>query len=143
MAAPTPAPTPSATPTNFGIPPGLVSAGAASSVPSTRRIDTTPPLHGGGDLSADRVLSVTLPAFPFGIFEAEDGEDGMAIPGRDGLPGEAGADGRPGQTILLEPDEPEFPMLIPGRDGVAGAAGSTGSAGRDGVTIFLEPDDPE
>src|SRR5258707_2541750 len=33
-------------------------------VHSTRRINTTFPLAGGGDLSADRTLSITLPTIP-------------------------------------------------------------------------------
>ncbi len=37
----------------------ISAAGGAGNVPSTRRIDTTAPLAGGGDLSADRTLSIT------------------------------------------------------------------------------------
>lgn len=40
--------------------PNLVSEGVSSRAPNTRAINTTAPLQGGGDLSADRTLTIAV-----------------------------------------------------------------------------------
>lgn len=165
MAGGVPFRVPGAVPTNYGIPPGLVGGGGGTPVTS---VTATPPLASSGGTTPD--ISITLPgdatkflngtgaftvpagststsAFPFWLFDGEDGEDAFPIPGAKGDPGSTGSTGAPGTngyTIFLEPDEPELPQLIPGRDGANGSDGATGAQGPVGPTIpVIETDDPE
>lgn len=125
-----------------------VTGGLSGGVPPTRRIDTTPPLAGGGDLSADRTLSITLPIPPVLFEDGGAGEDG--IPGPPGAVGATGSAGAPGLSgvagpaTFLEADqgEPGDPGP-PGLAGVAGAVGSTGAAGPPGPATYLEADPGE
>lgn len=130
-----------------------ITGGTAGGIPSTRKINTTAPLAGGGVLDHDLTLSVSGviggSGGPTVVLPPEEEESGgLVVPGPQGpagSPGSAGAAGAPGPAVYLEAEPAEDTVLIPGpagSNGVAGVAGPSGPAvyleaepGEDGLTI--------
>ena len=126
----------------------------------------------------DGIGSVVLSAGPgvpgpMGVtffLDADQGEEGMPVPGPMGPQGSSGSAGPPGTTIFLDADQGDDGFPIPGPAGPAGSAGPvgvtflldgeqgddgmpmpgvpgpigpTGSPGPVGVTLFLDADPGE
>ena len=73
---------------------------------------------------------------PVMLMDADQGEEGMAVPGPIGPAGAAGAagpQGAPGPMVVMDADQGEEGMPIPGPPGPAGAAGAIGAAGVPGI----------
>jgi hypothetical protein len=118
-------------------------ATAAGAVPSSRAISTSAPLGGGGDLSADRTLTIaTFNGTQAGVVPNTSGNDpakflngqgAFSTPAGGPSTGAAGSsmplwmDGETGEDGAMGPPG------VRGADGAAGAAGSPGAVGRPGV----------
>jgi Collagen triple helix repeat (20 copies) len=120
-------------------------------VPPTRKINTTAPLAGGGDLTVDRTFTIAafttttsgvVPASGTtpGTFLKQDGTWGTGPVGPQGPAGATGAQGPPGTTGATGPQGPQGDTGPPGATGAQGpkgdpgATGATGSQGPPGTT---------
>lgn len=119
------------------------SASASSAVPASRNIFTSGSLTGGGNLSADRTLTLvndnTTPGNLF--FYGTNAGGAKAWLAQSSIVGTPGINGTQGVATFLEAEVPEDGQPgPPGRDGLTGL---TGLQGPMGVAVFLEAEPGE
>lgn len=136
-------------------------ADLAALTPQSRNINTTAPLTGGGDLSADRTLGITDfgasgGGHARGAVPDPGGSAGTAKflredatwavpPGGSGTTGPQGPPGEEGPEGPIGPQGPQGPAGATGTngaDGAQGAAGPPGQPGEDGAEGAMGPVGP-